>query len=78
MFLFDYIYNVTCDKYNVKEFIGKSSLEFVFDILKACYCGSEFQDKTRLVFSFRYLPKSPLYDLSDWVKKFNKSTKLTL
>ena len=74
----DYIYNVICNQDNVKELTGKSGFEFVCDTANTYHCGSKCKDKTRLVLSFRYVAETPLYDLSDWAKKFNKSAKLTV
>ena len=47
-------------------------------ILQIYIIAAVNDDKTRLVLSFRYVPETPLYDLSDWAKKFNKSAKLTV
>ena len=67
----DYFYKSICTKENIKELTGKSEFEFVCDTANTYHCGSFCVSNTRLVLAFRYVSENPLYDLSEWSKKFD-------
>ena len=67
----NYFYKSICTKENIKELTGKSEFEFVCDTANTYHCGSFCVSNTRLVLAFRYVSENPLYDLSEWSKKFD-------